>query len=253
VLDYDGTLCTTKDRFKPLSQKITSELTRILSSGFILGIITGRGKSAREQMQHSIPKKYWSNVIVGYYNGADIGDLSDNTLPLTTGSINHSLKQIHTHLKSSATNHGLKLELRPKQLTVEVTHKNQWTIARSIIQSTLLKLNINNILVLESSHSMDIVTRPEVSKLNILPICHAKAKSLKLATSVLCIGDKGRWPGNDFELLSTKFSLSVDEVSPSPESCWNISAPGIKGVDATVAYLQSLEFANSYFNIRNEK
>jgi hypothetical protein len=59
--------------------------------------------------------------------------------------------------------------------------------------------------------------------------------------SILCIGDRGRWPGNDYALLGSPFALSVDEVSPDPLSGWNLAAPGRRGVTAALDYLEGLE------------
>jgi hypothetical protein len=64
-------------------------------------------------------------------------------------------------------------------------------------------------------------------------------------TAVLCIGDRGRWPGNDFALLQEPYSLSVDEVSPDPNTCWNLAPPGHRGIQVTLDYLQSLELDSS--------
>jgi len=60
------------------------------------------------------------------------------------------------------------------------------------------------------------------------------------AGAVLCVGDRGRWPGNDYALLSGPHSLSVDEVSPDPGSCWNLAIPGCRGAAAAIAYLKCL-------------
>lgn len=57
---------------------------------------------------------------------------------------------------------------------------------------------------------------------------------------ILCIGDKGRWPGNDFDLLSEPFSLSVDEVSSDPVTCWNLAPAGYRGIQATLYYLDHM-------------
>ncbi len=58
--------------------------------------------------------------------------------------------------------------------------------------------------------------------------------------SVLCIGDRGQWPGNDFSLLNQPNSLSVDEVSQDPETCWNLAPPGLRGTQAALAYIGQL-------------
>jgi hypothetical protein len=57
---------------------------------------------------------------------------------------------------------------------------------------------------------------------------------------VIRIGDRGSWPGNDFDLLSDSLGLSVDEVSRDPDRCWNISPPGLVGPQATLYYLDRL-------------
>ena len=67
------------------------------------------------------------------------------------------------------------------------------------------------------------------------------AKLNNKSCNYLCIGDKGEWPGNDFELLSSRYSLSVDEVSSDPDTCWNIASLGIKNSDATYEYLRRLQ------------
>ena len=103
------------------------------------------------------------------------------------------------------------------------------------------------LLILESSRSVDIIKRPEVSKLNILNYLEAELKIRNLPLNQLCIGDKGKWPGNDFELLSTPFSLSVNEVSLDLNTCWNIAPLGIKNSDACLFYLQSISYKKKYF------
>ena len=72
---------------------------------------------------------------------------------------------------------------------------------------------------------------------------------------MLTIGDRGRWPGNDYNLLSTDFSLSVDEVSFSQMSCWNLCMPGECGVQGTLYYLRSIEVenGNGTFNLKKLK
>lgn len=58
---------------------------------------------------------------------------------------------------------------------------------------------------------------------------------------VLCIGDRGGWPGNDFELLGHRFALSVDDVSSAPRSCWNLAPRACLGPSATIRYLAALQ------------
>jgi hypothetical protein len=57
---------------------------------------------------------------------------------------------------------------------------------------------------------------------------------------VVRIGDKGRWPGNDVDLLSDPLGLSVDEVSEDLETCWNFAPAGVLGPQATLYYMDRL-------------
>jgi hypothetical protein len=61
--------------------------------------------------------------------------------------------------------------------------------------------------------------------------------------AVLCVGDRGRWPGNDYSLLCHPNSLSVDEVSPDPGTCWNLAPAGVRCVEACLVYLRRLKTA----------
>jgi len=104
-------------------------------------------------------------------------------------------------------------------------------------------------MILESGRSLDIIKRPEVSKLNIIEYIQKELFSRNLAEKCLCIGDKGKWPGNDFELLNTPYSLSVNEVSLDPHTCWNLAPLGIRNTDACYAYLKAIKLYKNYFNL----
>lgn len=251
VFDYDGTLCRGgEDRFKPLPNDIRDPLNSLLGKGFVIGIITGRGQSARKEMQAAINKQFWDNVIIGYYNGSDIGLLSDSDLPNKGAETDGELNRLFNSLSTYDFPIKLKTERRPKQLTIEIENSMEWQKIRLSVLQVIMKLDPKGIQVLESSHSMDIIKRPEVSKLNILSHCIHKAQSLQLNTNCLCIGDRGQWPGNDFELLSTPYSLSVDEVSSDKDSCWNLSPAGISGVDSTLLYLEKIRSFKGYFKFK---
>ena len=66
---------------------------------------------------------------------------------------------------------------------------------------------------------------------------------------VLSVGDKGQWPGNDYELLNTPYSLSVDEVSADPDTCWNIAPAGHRGTQAVLDYLGWIHLGDSDFRL----
>ena len=87
-----------------------------------------------------------------------------------------------------------------------------------------------------STHSIDVLA-PGVTKLAVVD---RVAAGLKAEVSVLCIGDRGEWPGNDYELLRQPFSLSVDEPSPAVDAGWNLAPPGVRGATATAYYLDRM-------------
>jgi hypothetical protein len=75
------------------------------------------------------------------------------------------------------------------------------------------------------------------AKLNVL----ARLRERTGDAPILSIGDRGRWPRNDYELLRGAFALSVDEMSVDPATCWNLAECGQRGVAATLEYLRALE------------
>jgi hypothetical protein len=89
--------------------------------------------------------------------------------------------------------------------------------------------------VTRSSHSIDIVP-VGVSKMNVVQ----RLRDTIGNVPVLAIGDRGRWPGNDYELLREPFALGVDEISVDPSTCWHLGAPGQRGPTVTLDYLGAL-------------
>jgi hypothetical protein len=216
-----------------------------LERGFVLGIATGRGKSAKEVFQKQIQREHWGKIIIAYYNGSSIGLLSDSDTPDSQSKPHESLKLIANEIKQSPLLSKLaKPELRPFQLTIEIDDPLRWRYIRGLILQTLFKINDPDVQMLESSHSCDIVVKSKASKLNILPLCVEIAKKNNCPSEFVCIGDRGRWPGNDFELLSNPYSLSVDEVSSDISSCWNLASVGKKNVEATLDYLSKIKWSD---------
>jgi len=249
ILDYDGTICSAENRWEGLTQETAKLLINLLEQEIILGIATGRGKSVRLDLQKVIPEKYWPNIVIGYYNGSDIGRLNDDELPNKFLSNNNSLKEIDDLLKSYNFPYQVDSELKPNQLTIMMQDKNNWNKVRSTIIQLIMNKGLSNIQILESAHSMDIIDEKYTSKIKVADICVEIAKMNKKSASFLAIGDKGIWPGNDFQLLSSKFSLSVDEVSALNDSCWNLAEAGIKNTEAMNYYLSHMEYSIQGFKI----
>lgn len=249
VFDYDGTLCNAEDRFSGPSTEVVDELIRVLSNGFLVTVVTGRGQSVRNDLQNVIPKQLWENVIIGYYNGSDIGLLNNNLLPNKDLQVNDSLLKISQLLVSSQNIYGLKSELRPNQLSLTIDNLEKWENAKNYVIHLINASEIKDVQILESSHSIDVIHN-DISKVDILSYCKKKLLELGISANCLCIGDKGQWPGNDYKLLNTQFSLSVDEVSSIPYNCWNLASNGIRNSEASLEYLKRLKLNKTNMTIK---
>lgn len=250
VFDYDGTLCDPNERYKGPGEEISQELVRLLEGGIVIGIASGRGKSVRADLQRLVPKEFWQRVQIGYYNGSDIGSLKDANRPDKSSQPHAALKSIKDALKDHPHfSHLAKYDLRPRQLTVEPTHPALWRKTKAILHEIIIKINVSGVQVLESSHSIDVVA-PGISKLDVVSACEETAEQAGSPNVALCVGDKGEWPGNDYALLSTPYSLSVDTVSFDPGSCWNLGQAGYRGVQATREYLKGMEASHGVLRFR---
>ena len=243
VLDYDGTLVGDSDRSRPPAYEITKELIRLLEEGVWIGIATGRGVSVRRDLQTCLPPSLWERVRVGYYNGAEIAGLSDNNAPDGGDILCDSLRSIAATFRAAPELSGrIKQTDRRFQITLEPIHVNSLNHLWEIVQGTVLGLGISGLRVFRSSHSIDVVAAG-VSKTNIL----SELRQYIGSTPLLAIGDKGRWPGNDCELLQGPYSLSVDESNADHEACWNLGQPGQRGPIVALDYIDSLEIYNGNF------
>ena len=87
VLDYDGTIVDTRDRFVPACDEMIAELVRLLDAGVLIGIATGRGGSVQRDLRSKLPENLWRRVLVGYYNGAEIDYLDVDVAPGTPADV----------------------------------------------------------------------------------------------------------------------------------------------------------------------
>lgn len=245
VFDYDGTLCHAIDRYIGLNEEMGEILNNLLANNIAIGIASGRGKSIKKDLRRVIEEKYWNRVIIGYYNGGEIGYLSEDSIPNKNIDVDENLIFLHSNLKEKYKDE-IGFKLKTKQLTLELRSNHSEEYILEVIQYINLQNKIG-ILCVQSDHSIDIVLRPDVSKLNVLQYIQKKINISDY--QILTLGDKGKYPGNDFELLSHPFSLSVDEVSIDKDSCWNFSNSGSSNVDATFFYLNKIKPFNDYFKL----
>lgn len=238
VFDYDGTLVGPKKRTEPPEPAIARELARLVGSGVTVGIATGRGVSVRDALRRVLAQEHWGNVHIGYYNGAEIAALSDDSAPRRDGSMCEELAVVARELRAHRELAILaKQTERPHQITLEprraVAENALWALANDVVRT----IGIPGVRVVRSSHSADVLA-PGVSKRNVVErVWKLAGQSL---AEPICIGDRGCWPGNDFELLAGPHSLSVDEASGAADRCWNLASPMVRGVEAAKEYLLRL-------------
>lgn len=237
VLDYDGTLCDTRDRFCGLGAEVARELVRLLRGGAVIGVATGRGKSVREDLRSAVPRSLWPSVIVGYYNGSEIASLTDAKRP-TRGAPLDQLAGIAQALQSdTALARLVTLDCRPRQISVVPKPGTSGDAVWDILHRVTTAPGAAGVSLVRSGHSVDVLA-PGVTKKALVD--HVRARLVPGDPAILCIGDRGRWPGNDFVLLAEDHALSVDEVSPDPRTCWNLAPPGVRGAQACLHYLKLL-------------
>ena len=247
VVDYDDTVCAPAERLSRPGPKMAAELNRLLGGGLWLGVATGRGKSVRKALRSVIKRRFWARVLVAYYNGAEVAALSDSSKPNVSkreikGVLREFLRLLDSEDQLAAV---IEKEANAAQVKIEpagqvgLPEVARWI--QHIIATARLPLR-----AVVSSKSIDIIPM-ETSKNAVVS---AIRRACGPSAEVLCIGDSGEWPGNDFELLSNPHSLSSDSTSPDPATCWNLAPVGVRCVDATLTYLKSLELADGYAHFR---
>ena len=237
ALDYDGTVVDTRRRSNPPYPDMVSELARLTEAGAHVGIATGRGKSVRRDLQRCLPPSLWPLVLVGYYNGAEVAPLDDDGVPDGSENACDDLRSLADALRRHPElSEYARQEDRLFQITLEATRvmpvSRLWDLARQV----MLKAGIHGVAATCSSHSVDIVAAG-VSKLNVVRRLHETVGD----EPILAIGDRGRCPGNDHELLGEPLALGVDEISADPATCWHLGEPGQRGPTVTLEYLSALE------------
>ena len=240
IFDLDGTLL--EDRYADFDPVILEALRRLISGNIVIGVATGRGGSARTLLRKHFPKKIWKNIIVGYYNGSEIGLLSDESYPAEEAELCDVLVPVMQQLEAAQLDVSIRKKASRYQITLRaersgllIRSDELWHIAQEAARA----VGRDDITVTKSTHSVDILA-PGMSKLEV----ERRIASTAGGLAVLKIGDMGEYPGNDFDLLNSWSGLSVDRVSTSRFSCWNLLPLGYRGAKGTIRYLESLELKN---------
>lgn len=242
VIDYDGTLCAPQNRLLGPSDQVMQRLESILDAGVTVAIATGRGKSVREAMRKWFTSsQHRTHVVVGYHNGAEIGTIADTGCPPAKQPLAAELTEVADALRqSSVLRRHTVVEAKGRQVTVEfLPDADGCAVLEEVLRVSRIPGFRDDLFIATSSHSIDVIP-VSVSKSNVV---RHLTNSLGLddgAASILCIGDRGRPPGNDADLLRHPLSLSVDEVNGDPATCWNLAKPEARFDVACLEYLTRL-------------
>lgn len=239
--DYDGTLVDSAKRWDPPPAEIVTELIRLLEGGVFLGIATGRGNSVQEALRKVIPEAFWSQVIVGYHNGAEVLNLGEPIPDLDREPTEPPLSLACEVLQQELEKRGIaKLKCRRNQLTVMPSKGLPLLHAWRATRECLDRNGLGSTSVWLSSHSVDVLG-PRCSKINVVNRVAELAGCPQDA--VLRIGDRGSRPGNDWQMLTAPLGVSVGDCSSDMETCWNLLPPGLHGANGTAYLLRKIKVA----------
>ena len=248
ILDYDNTVISSNSTDNQVYLDCVAYINQFLGYGIGICFATGRGKSIRGHLQKVINPEFFNKVFISYYNGAFVLPLSDD-LPSVTNSITASLITVRNYVMSKIPESKDFETIRNKCLTYEGNSRCLGSIYKTVA-SAILRGELSDVKISKSDHSIDVVPTL-VSKKTAIEFMHHN-----YGNEILCIGDSGDEFGNDYELLDSEYSLSVDQVSSSLDSCWNIASTGLRGPSATREYLsklsilkKGLRFSKSYLQI----
>ena len=233
VLDYDGTCCDTQDRYEPLDASIAGRLAHLASSGLLVAFASGRGRSLHDEARKWIPRDQWANTLIGLYNGSAIVSLADEVGDFTVP--HPDLAEAADRIQGARGILSLMVERRRTQVSITSKDFLTGTALLPLVRSVLNQDALPNVRAFASGHSVDIVRAGTSKGAVIDQIVQTHGGD------VLAIGDQGQDGGNDFELLArTRWSLSVDRVSPDTSRCWNLSDTSALGPQLLRRYLSSL-------------
>ncbi len=247
VFDYDGTLCDPPERFTKPKAEIGDALNRLLSRGITVGVATGRGRSVQKGLREIIDPQHWCNVIIGNYNGSVVQPLTSEPSRFDPENLSVIIRKAQEALINELVliDRKVEFDIRERQISISPVPPLSMRMLLELVLDSL-KI-VGQIKILQSDHSIDVID-PEVSKILLVEAVRGVIGQSE-KNNILVIGDQGDYRGNDSEMLSGPYSLSVNKISTSLSTCWNLSPVGARGARATFAILEALRVANGVFQI----
>lgn len=244
VLDYDGTLCDTSERYSLPRVAIQDTVRDLLSQDCRIGIATGRGVSLQTELRTWIPRDDWGLVTLGLYNGGLVMRLDQSPW---RRDVNESfeLPALAQVLVEEPLGSSVKIEERDWQLSIRPIAGSRIGVeaVASWVGDCLARQSSTSFKILKSGHSVDVVPST-LSKASVVEQLEGLTGKPAMA-----IGDRGEIGGNDFELLASRpWTLSVDRCSGDPTRCWNVAPNDMRGPDAVIRYLRRFKRNGSGWN-----
>ncbi|WP_299165342.1 HAD hydrolase family protein [uncultured Tateyamaria sp.] len=235
ILDYDGTVVSTENRYDPPTNDIIEQLLRLRELGVLIAIATGRGGSVGEELRCIFDFDAQKDILVGYYNGAYLQSLDvdiDVHRPDVSPDISKAIDWM-------VQNDHLFDHFEKPKLGLQVTIQMDNLVSPGEFELAIKEFlpSVSNRLRLErSAHSYDLVVA-DASKLNVV-----KAVELQIPddTIALRLGDSGSILGNDYDLLSFPSGISVDAVCCGVDGSWSLFGHEYSGPAALLKVLASL-------------
>lgn len=237
VFDYDGTLVTTEQRLEPPAEVLLRELERLHGLGVRLAIATGRGGSAGEMLRKVLPPAMQPHVLMGYYNGGYMRRLDIDIRvhpPEEAPEIVETAAWLAS--RSDLFIEAVKGEHSRVQVSVQLDNvRDPERFSREL--ATCEPMAAGAVRVTRSGHSLDLIPAGS-SKINV---ADSLAQDLAADVVVLRLGDQGARAGNDNELLTHPYGISVQEVCGRDDGCWSLFGAQVTGPDALLRLLQALK------------
>jgi len=235
VLDYDGTVVSTEDRYDPPGSDIIKQLLRLRELGILIAIATGRGGSVGEDLRRVFDVDAQKDILVGYYNGAflqsldvDIAVHRPDASPDIDKAIDWMEKNDHLFDRFEKPKSGLQVTIQKDNLVSPSQFEHA---INAFLPSVSNRLRLDR-----SAHSYDLVVI-SASKLNVVKVVEVQIPDDRV---VLCLGDSGTILGNDYDLLSSPSGISVEAVCCGPDGSWSLFGYEYSGPDALLKILASL-------------
>lgn len=246
VFDYDGTLNHSQRGDSAPPKPVLDQIVRLVQSGVIVGIASGRGGSIQECLRDHLPQEILCSIQLGLYNGGWVGNAESVPISkhMTSEFLSHvtriifRLKELGVPIDEYKTTHPYQVSVRFRD---GISTEQMWFVIADALRQAGLDLS----RIAKSKHSVDILAAG-VSKSRLIAQI---IQTYKIDPyHVLTIGDQGAWPGNDAALLEHRYSLSVDVPSRRLDRGWKLAPPHLRDVAATLWYLENfiLDEAGSF-------